>query len=103
MLKGLRNVVVLAAVAMAFSGCISLRALKPNSCVNETDKYNKETSIPPLRVPEGLDAPDTKSSLQIPVLNEPPPPPRGKKDPCLDEPPKFVEPKPSRPTAVPAA
>ena len=39
-----------------------------------------------------MDPPDTKSGLQIPALNEPALPPRGPKDPCLDEPPKFTEP-----------
>ncbi len=53
----------------------------------------KATSVPPLRVPVGIEPPDTKSALQIPALNEPALPPRGPKDPCLDEPPKFTEPK----------
>jgi hypothetical protein len=102
MLKGLRNVGVLAVVGLALSGCHSLRALT-RSCDNDTFGYNKATSIPPLRVPEGLDPPDTKSALQVPVLNEPPPPPRGSKDPCLDQPPKFIEPKSSRPPPLPVA
>jgi len=102
MLKGSRNLGVLTAVGMALSGCHSLHNLT-HSCDNDTYGYNKAGSIPPLRVPEGLDPPDTKSALQVPVLNEAPPPPRGRKDPCLDEPPKFVEPKSSRPAPLPAA
>jgi hypothetical protein len=102
MFKGLRNAVVLTAVGVALSGCHALHYWT-HSCENDTYGYTKASSIPPLRVPEGLDPPDTKSALQVPALNEPPPPPRGSKDPCLDEPPKFVEPKNTRPTIVPAA
>lgn len=103
MLKGLRNLGVLTALGMALSGCHSLHVLT-HSCDNDMYGYDKATSIPPLRVPEGLDPPDTKSALQVPVLNEPPPPPpRGSKESCLDEPPKFVEPKSSRPAPLPAA
>jgi uncharacterized lipoprotein len=101
MLKGLRNMVVLTAVGMTLSGCHTLHSLT-HSCDNDTYGYNKAGSIPPLRVPEGLDPPDTKGALQVPVLNDAPPP-RSSKDPCLDEPPKFVEPKNTRPAPVPAA
>ncbi len=48
-----------------------------HSCDNDTDSYQKATSIAPLRVPVGVDPPDTKSALQIPALNEPALPPRG--------------------------
>jgi hypothetical protein len=102
MLKGLRNLMVLTAGGMALSGCHTLHSLT-HRCDNDTYGYTKAGSIPPLRVPEGLDPPDTKSALQVPVLNEPPPPPRSSKDPCLDEPPKFVEPKNTRPAVLPAA
>jgi uncharacterized lipoprotein len=101
MFKGLRNVVVLA-VGVALSGCHTLHSLT-HSCEADTYGYNKAGSIPPLRVPEGLDPPDTKNSLQVPELNTPPPPPRSSKDPCLEEPPKFVEPKSGRPTPIPGA
>jgi hypothetical protein len=103
MLKGSRNLVVLTAVGMALSGCHTLHSLT-HRCDNDTYGYTKAASIPSLRVPEGLDPPDTKGALQVPELNQPPPPPRGSKDPCLDEPPKFVEPKSTRPTPLlPAA
>jgi uncharacterized lipoprotein len=96
MLKGLRNVGVLALLGLALSGCHTFRAIT-HSCTNDTDGYLKASSVPPLRVPLGIDPPDTKSSLQIPALNAPAPPPRAAKDPCLDEPPKFTEPKGPRP------
>jgi uncharacterized lipoprotein len=95
MLKGMRNVVVLVAAGLGLSGC---HILHPSRyCSNDTNGYKKATSVAPIRVPLGIDPPDTKSALQIPVLNTPALPPRGPKDPCLDEPPKFTEPKGPRP------
>jgi len=96
MLKGLRVVVVLAGMGLGLSGCHTWRSIT-HSCANDTDGYQKAASVPPLRVPLGIDQPDAKSSLQIPQLNEPALPPRKPKDPCLDEPPKFIEPRGPRP------
>ena len=93
---GLRNVMVLALLGVALSGCHTFSRLA-HKCQNESDGYLKASSVPPLRVPLGIDPPDIKSALQIPVLNEPALPPRGSKEPCLDEPPKFTEPRGPRP------
>ena len=100
MLKGLRNVVAVAALGLGLSSCHMFHSLT-HTCELDTDSYQKATSVAPLRVPVGIDPPDSKSALQIPPLNEPALPPRGPKDPCLDEPPKFTE--PSRPRPPPAA
>ena len=99
MLKGLRNGVMLVVLGLALCGCRSLHRLT-QSCNTDTDGYKQATTVPAIKVPAGIDAPDTKSALQIPVLNEPAPPPPGPKDPCLDAPPKYTEPKGPRP--VPA-
>jgi uncharacterized lipoprotein len=96
MLKGLSKLVVLAGLGLALSGCHAFRHIY-HSCQADTDGYLKATTIPPLRVPLGIDPPDTRSSLQIPALNEPALPARGPNDPCLDEPPKYTEPKGPRP------
>jgi uncharacterized lipoprotein len=96
MLKGLRNVVMLVIVGLALCGCRSLHRLT-QSCNKDTDGYMQASTVPQIKVPAGADAPDTRSALQIPVLNEPAAPPRGPKDPCLDAPPKFTEPKGPRP------
>lgn len=96
MAKGLHNIVVLAAVGLGLSGCHSLHSFA-RSCANDGDAYLKATSVPPIKVPLGIDPPDTHSALQVPVLNQPEPPLRGPKDPCLDAPPKFTEPKGPRP------
>ena len=95
MLKGMRNVVVLAAAGLSLSGC-HLWHSGFHSC-ESSDVYLKATSLPPLRVPVGVEPPDTKSALQIPALNAPALPPRGPTDPCLDESPKFTEPRGPRP------
>jgi hypothetical protein len=100
MLKGLRTVVLVAAMGLGLSGCHFFHHLA-HSCELDTDSYQKAGSVAPLRVPLGIDPPDAKSGLQIPPLNEPALPPRGSRDPCLDEPPKFTE--PSRPRPPPAA
>jgi uncharacterized lipoprotein len=96
MLKGLSNGVALAVLGVGLSGCHAFRHIYHN-CEADTDGYRQATTIAPLRVPLGIDPPDTKSSLQIPALNEPALPPRGSNDPCLDEPPKFTEPRGPRP------
>jgi hypothetical protein len=100
MLKGMRNVGVLAAAGLGLSGCHLMHSAY-HSCSDTSDYYLKATSVPSLRVPVGIDPPDTKSGLQMPALNEPPLPPRGPKDPCLDEAPKFSESRGPRPPPAP--
>jgi uncharacterized lipoprotein len=79
---------LLAPLMLCASGCHIMRAISKREC-HEPQPYMKATSVPPLQIPPGLDAPDTTNALRLPVLNEPAPPPRGKSDPCLDEPPSF--------------
>jgi uncharacterized lipoprotein len=68
----------------------------PNNTCNDPQHYSNAQSIPPLKTPVGLNAPDTRAALKIPDLNEPPQP-RTRADPCLDSPPSFVVPKPVKP------
>jgi hypothetical protein len=82
---------------VALSGChLFHRHGNRNSC-NDPQPYAKARSIAPLKTPVGLSAPDTRAALHIPDLNEPPPPPRTRADPCLDSPPTFVVPKVVKP------
>ena len=83
MLKGLRNVVMLGMVGLALCGCRSLHRFT-QSCNTDTDRYLQATNVAPIKVPMGVDPPETRSALQIPVLNEPAPP-------------KFTEPRGPRP------
>jgi uncharacterized lipoprotein len=66
-------------------GCKRLFA---SNC-SKPQAYAAAQSLPPLRIPVGLDGPDTRAALKIPDLNEPEAP-RGPSDPCLEEPPAFA-------------
>jgi uncharacterized lipoprotein len=89
------------AAVVALAGCHPIRALKSRelSC-HVKQPYMAATSIAPLKIPQGLDTPDTTNALHIPPLNEPAPPPRKGREPCLDSPPQFkAPPKPATPQA----
>jgi hypothetical protein len=58
-------------------------------------------SRPPLQVPAGLSAPDTRNSVKIPQLPEPPPAPSST-EPCLALPPPFSAKPPAVKPATPA-
>jgi len=85
--------------ALAVSGCH--HGLKTARACNKPQAYESAQSIPPLKVPAGVDRPDTHAALRLPELNEPAPPPRPLSGPCLDAPPSFTVPK--APRAPPAA
>ena len=80
----------LAVLLLALGGCKTLRGV--NNCRKPQPYQSARTGVS-LKIPEGVDAPDTAGLLKLPVLNEPPPPRRGPKDPCLDQPPPFKVPK----------
>jgi uncharacterized lipoprotein len=79
--------------ALPLSGC----ALVAADC-HKPAVYMEAESIPPLTVPAGLDAPDTKAALKVPELATPERV-RGANEPCLDAPPRYTAPpaRPSRP------
>ena len=78
---------------LALNGCFLFHRHGNNNTCNDPQPYANARSIAPLKTPVGLTAPDTRSALRIPDLNEPSPPPRTRADPCLDTPPPFVVPK----------
>jgi uncharacterized lipoprotein len=82
------GIAIVSALLLTQSGCRVVRAIDKREC-HESQPYDRATSVPPLKIPAGLDAPDTTNALKLPALNEPAPPPRRSKDPCLDEPPPF--------------
>ncbi len=88
------------AALLSLSGCHPIQALKHvgGSC-HDPQPYLKAQSVASLKIPAGLDTPDTTNALHIPPLNTAAPPPRGQKDPCLDQPPPFKIPKPTPPQA----
>lgn len=78
----------LACVALALAtGC---RSVVGGSC-HKPQAYADAGNLPPLRMPPGLEGPDTREALEVPALNEPEIPldPEG---PCLDAPPAIVAP-----------
>lgn len=77
--------VALCAGFAVLPGCKRLFA---SSC-SKPQVYAQAQSLPPLRIPVGLDGPDTRAAMKIPDLNEPEAP-RGPNDPCLQEPPAFT-------------
>ncbi len=66
-------------------GVLLLGGCKSLSCSNP-DAYTKAQEVPPLKMPVGLDGPDTSKALGIPALNEPEAP-RDPGGPCLEDPP----------------
>lgn len=97
--RPLRVCTALTATAL-LGGC----ALFDGNACHEPQPYQQARSVPPLKVPEGLAAPATRTALRIPE-GEPTARPRGPGDPCLDEPPSFYpdRPKPGRQPAASAA
>ncbi|MGH8259408.1 MAG: hypothetical protein ACREUG_06925 [Steroidobacteraceae bacterium] len=91
--RALCRVLLCAGAALVLAGCH--RGLLRDHACNKPQPYDSAQSITPLKVPPGIDAPDTHAALQIPALNEPAPPPRGLREPCLDEPPSYATPAPA--------
>jgi uncharacterized lipoprotein len=58
---------------------------------NKPEVYATAENLPPLRIPVGLDGPDTRAALKIPALNEPEAPRSAKGD-CLESPPPLAAP-----------
>jgi uncharacterized lipoprotein len=58
--------------------------------------YESSQSIARLKIPPGLDAPDTKEALTIPDVNAPEAP-RNASGGCLDEPPQYRSEVPASP------
>lgn len=85
---------VLAACVLPLAGCSSWFKV---SCAKPAD-FAGVVDNPPLTIPAGRDAPDTRSALTIPPLDTPEAP-RPADSPCIDTPPKFTPPAPKRPQA----
>jgi hypothetical protein len=99
MMKALTLGVTLVAV-LATAGCNPFRR---NSAAAELCKepegFAQAVEGTNLKIPTGLQAPDTRAALRIPDLSTPAPPARRKGDGCLDEPPSFTVNKAKEPQA----
>jgi hypothetical protein len=87
---------VLAAALFALGGCGSWNVFK-GTCAKPGD-FAGVVDNPPLKIPPGRDAPDTRAALTIPALDAPEAP-RPADSPCIDTPPKFPPAPPKRPQA----
>jgi len=83
-------------LALLLSACNPFHAFQPDC--HKPQPYQKAEQVAPLRVPDGLDAPNVTGALLIPPADEVTPPP-GPKDACLDAPPRFKEAPPSKSAA----
>lgn len=89
----------LAAVLPVFAGChVPLRMPWHHgphiaSCY-KPQPYMQAESIPPLKIPQGLDSPDNRNALVVPAVKGPAPPPPKVGEPCLYAPPSFNAPHP---------
>jgi uncharacterized lipoprotein len=82
----LDRVLILIAAATLASGCHLFSKLTPDC--HTPQEYQRAGQVAPLKVPPGLDSPNTKDALVIPTVELAPPPP-GPKDACLDVPPRY--------------
>jgi opacity protein-like surface antigen len=80
-----RVLFIIAATALT-SGCHWFN--KVSEC-HKPQEYQHAGEAPPLKVPAGLDSPNTQGALVIPATALAMPPP-GPNDPCLDSPPRYV-------------
>ena len=82
----LDRVFMLIAAAALMSGCHLFSKLTPDCHVPQ--EYQRAGQVAPLKVPQGLDSPNTQGALVIPAVAAALPPP-GPKDTCLDVPPRY--------------
>jgi uncharacterized lipoprotein len=99
----LDRVLMLIAAAALMSGCHLFSKLTPDC--HTAQEYQRAGQVAPLKVPAGLDSPNTQGALVIPTVGVVPPPP-GPKEACLDVPPRYVAAPPNKaasevPVAVP--
>jgi hypothetical protein len=90
----LARAAALATCALALGGCSLFHSKsdgdKPVRC-SDAKLLSEPVNHPPLKVPDGMDAPNTAGSVVIPPLNEPEHP-RAPTDPCLSSPPDYGTP-----------
>jgi len=81
------RIVFTLATASLLGGCHIVSRLNPDCHVKQ--EYQHSAQVAPLKVPDGLDSPNTQGALVIPTVELAPPPP-GPNEACLDLPPKYV-------------
>jgi len=94
-MKFVRGALLLLLMLPLVGGCHFFGGATAKAC-HGSQPYQKAESAPPLKIPAGLDAPDTTNALRLPALNEAAPPPRKGKQPCLDNPPPYKVTQPAK-------
>ena len=96
----LDRVLTLIAAATLSSGCGLFHHIS-GDC-HSPQEYQRAGQVPPLKVPAGLDSPNTQGALVIPTVALAPPAP-GPKDACLDVPPRYKPAPPNKAASEMAA
>jgi uncharacterized lipoprotein len=78
---------VMIAAALSVNGCARLLHGFAPDC-HKPQEYQRATQVAPLKVPVGMDNPNTQGALVIPTVELAPPPP-GPHQACLDVPPRY--------------
>jgi hypothetical protein len=107
------TVLLLTGLAVFASGCNGMRKLGNSAlpgqpfgqtqkilCKQDNRDYVSAKEMPPLKAPDGLEAPDTRNALKVPMLSSPERA-RGRDEPCLDVPPPFTTDKTAAPAPEP--
>lgn len=82
------RVIIFIVATAPLCGCHFLFGKAVPDC-HSPQEYQRALQVAPLKVPSGLDTPNTKDALVIPTVELAPPPP-GPHDACLDVPPRYV-------------
>jgi uncharacterized lipoprotein len=88
-----RTSVLVAGMALLCGCHFVSKRLNPDC--HSKQEYQHARQLAPLKVPQGLDTPNTQGALAIPNVDLAPPPP-GPKDACLDSPPHYTPAPPNK-------
>ncbi len=81
----IRNLLVLTGLATTAGGC---GLFHPDQSCHKPQAYESSKSVARLRVPAGMEAPDTRDALVVPEVDSPEAP-KSASGTCLDEPPRY--------------
>jgi uncharacterized lipoprotein len=81
------------------NGCRLIHGFQPDC--HKPQEYQHAVQRAPLKVPEGLDSPNTQGALVIPTVDLAAPPP-GRHEACLDMPPRY-KPAPTNKAGTPSS
>lgn len=87
------------AAAVLLNGCRLIHGVEPDC--HKRQEYQRAVQLAPLKVPAGLDSPNTQGALVIPTVELTAPPP-GPHDVCLDIPPRY-KPAPTNKAGTPSS